>query len=247
MATFVLQVEALTSLAIDTTSTPTENEVTQFLIDGVNEVTTKWLMISPQDLNLFLRESSEYTSNSSSPFTDEVEIVSVLREAGTNDDWRYCKEIPVGIESKITDSESIFYASKYNPAYSRNSNGVIKVFPIPASGGANSYKVLYVNNNIVNETNGAALIYSHSDIGFFPKKLENLVVIYAGLKCLEAQIAAYTIDDEDSELVASLSNSYNALKMQYDAMFGLRAKQIRPQQQESPEEQTQEVQESEEE
>ena len=101
--TFHLQVEALTSLAIDGSSTPTEDEVTQFLRDGVIDVTTKWLLVSPQDANLFVRTSGEHTSNTSSPFAAELDIVSVLREAGVDNDWRFCKEIPVAVESKTED------------------------------------------------------------------------------------------------------------------------------------------------
>ena len=38
MATFEEQVEALTSLAIDGSSAPTQNELTQFLTDGAKEI-----------------------------------------------------------------------------------------------------------------------------------------------------------------------------------------------------------------
>ena len=239
MATFHLQVEGLTSLAIDGTSTPTEAELSQFLIDGVLEVTTKWLLVSPQDRNLFVRESAEYDSNSSSPFSDEVDLVSVLREAGTTGDFRFCKEIPVALESRAQETSSLFYASKYHPVYTRNANGVIKVFPEPTGGGANSYKVLYINNEPKGDGTSDSLAHGHSAIGYFPSKLVNLVVMYASIKALEAKIASFTIDDEDSELVQSLSNSYNNLRGQYDQYFGLKAKAMQPKQQPAPQEQTQ--------
>ena len=239
MATFHLQVEGLTSLAIDGTSTPTEAELSQFLIDGVLEVTTKWLLVSPQDRNLFVRESAEYDSNSSSPFSDEVDLVSVLREAGTTGDFRFCKEIPVALESRAQETSSLFYASKYHPVYTRNANVVIKVFPEPTGGGANSYKVLYINNEPKGDGTSDSLAHGHSAIGYFPSKLVNLVVMYASIKALEAKIASFTIDDEDSELVQSLSNSYNNLRGQYDQYFGLKAKAMQPKQQPAPQEQTQ--------
>ena len=240
--TFHLQVEALTSLAIDGSSTPTEDELSQFLKDGVIDVTSKWIMVSPQDVNLFVRTSGEHTSNTSGPFAAELDIVSVLREAGVNDDWRYCKEMPVAIESKAIDKESLFYASKYNPIYTRNSGGVIKVFPAPEAGGANSYKVLYINDQPKEGDDDTDLVHGSSAIGFFPKKLENVVVMYAGVKCLEAKIASLTIDDEDSELVNSLTTSYNVLKAQYDGYFGLQIKQMQKTQQPPPVEQGQQTQ-----
>ncbi len=38
MATFQAQVEALTSLSIDGSSTPTQTELSQFLTDGAKEI-----------------------------------------------------------------------------------------------------------------------------------------------------------------------------------------------------------------
>ena len=38
MATFEVQVEGLTSLALDGSSSPTQSELTQFLTDGAKEV-----------------------------------------------------------------------------------------------------------------------------------------------------------------------------------------------------------------
>lgn len=243
--TFHLQVEALTSLAIDGTSTPTESELSQFLIDGVIEVTTKWLMVAPHDINLFARESAVYNSNSSSPFSSEVDIIAVLRESGVNEDWNFCREVPMALESKVKDADSLYYASKTNPVFTRNANGVIKVFPEPDSGGSDSYKVLYVNDEPKGDGIADSLAHGHSTIGFFPMKLVNLVVMFTSLKALEARISSYTIDDEDSELVQSLSASYNAIKAQYDAFFGVQAKQMRGPQQQAPQEQGQEQQQQE--
>ena len=238
--TFHLQVEALTSLAIDGSSTPTEDELSQFLKDGVMEVTTKWLMVSPQDQNLFMRTSGEHTSNSSSPFAEEADIIAVLRESGTDEDWNFCREVPMALESKVTDIDSVFYASKTHPVYTRNSGGIIKVFPAPTSSPAqNSYKIMYINNQPKAGDDDADLVHGSSSIGFFPKKLDNLVIMFASLRCLEAKIASFTIDDEDSELVQSLSTTYNALKGQYDAFFGIKAKQMKAPQQSAPEEQGQ--------
>ena len=66
--------------------------------------------------------------------------------------------------------------------------------------------------------------------------------MYVGIKSLEAKIASLTVDDEDSELVASLSVSYNALKAQYDGYFGLQVKQMQREQQSAPVEQGQQQQ-----
>ncbi len=222
MATFHVQVEGLTSLAIDGSSTPTEDELSQFLVDGVLDITTKWLLISPADMGLFTIESSETTSNGS--LTILGNIISVVREAGTSNDWRNCTYIPNTLQSRVTDVNSIYYATKYHPVYTTLDNGTISVFPAPGSD-PDQFKVYYINDTPVNSS-GAALEHSHSDVKYFPKKLVPLVVKYAAIKSLEAKISTYTIDDEDSELVTSLSNSYNALKADYDQIFGLAAQEV---------------------
>ena len=63
MATFEAQVEALTGITISSSGTnPTQAELTQFLQDGVLDVTSKWLIGHPQDGELFMRASSLTTS-----------------------------------------------------------------------------------------------------------------------------------------------------------------------------------------
>ncbi len=210
--------EALTSLAITGSSTPTQDELSQFLKDGVVDVTSKHLAIRPQDAFLFMRISSESTSQAgiSAP---SAKIISVIRESGTNDDWRNCREISPGLQSNVTDSNSLHYASKYNPAYFISEEGAILVFPAPSSGGANSYKVYYVNGEPKDQTNNAALIYSHSDIKFFPEDKVYLVVTYAAIKTLEAKLSSYTVDDEDSELVRMLQSVLQQLQVSYAAGF----------------------------
>jgi len=218
MATFEQQVEALTSIAIDGSSTPTQGELSQFLKDGVIDVTSKHLSIRPQDAFMFMRISSESTSQAglSAP---SAKIISVIRESGTNDDWRNCREISVGQQSNVTDTSSLHYSSKYNPAYFVSEEGAILVFPAPSSGGANSYKVYYVNGEPKDQTNNAALTYLHSDIKFFPEDKVYLVVIYAAIKSLESKLASYTIDEEDSELVRSLQASLQQLQVSYNSGF----------------------------
>ena len=50
---FIDQVQDLTSLTVGD-----NDELSQFLKDGVMDVTNKWLLVRPQDIDLFARESS---------------------------------------------------------------------------------------------------------------------------------------------------------------------------------------------
>ena len=215
MATFEVQVEALTSLSIDGSSTPTQDELSQFLKDGVIDVTSKHLAIRPQDANMFTKVSSEQTSNGLD--INGAKIVSVVRESGTNNDWRNCREIPIGLQSNVTDTNSLHYSSKYNPSYMVDENGTISVFPAPDSD-PDAFKVYYVNNLPVDK-GGNSLVYTHSDIKYFSDDKVYLVVIYAAIKTLEAKLASYAIDEEDSELVRALQVSLQQLQISYNSGF----------------------------
>ena len=220
MATFEEQVNGLTGLGatLSSSTTPTDTELDQFLKDGVVDVTSKHLAIRPQDAFLFMRISSESVSQAgiSAP---SGKIINVVRESGTNDDWRNCREISPGLQSNVTDTNSLHYASKYNPAYFVSEEGAILVYPSPSSGGSNSYKVYYVNGEPKDQTNNAALLHSHSDIKYFPEDKVYLVVTYASIKSLEAKLSFYTIEEEDDELVRSLQVSLQQLQVSYGSGF----------------------------
>ena len=189
MATFQAQVESLTSLSASDT-----DELSQFLKDGVIDVTNRWLAIRPQDIELFIRVSGEQTANDSLALNG-VKIINVVREDGTDNQWRKCRKISPALQYDVTDVDSLNYASKINPAYTLLHNGKVNVFPSAAVGGANSFKVYYVNNEPTDLTNNAALIHSHSDIQYFPKDKVYLVVLYASMRSLQANMGATTISN----------------------------------------------------
>jgi hypothetical protein len=184
---FIDQVQDLTSLSVSD-----NDELSQFLKDGVIDVTNRWLLVRPQDIELFARESSEQTSNASLHLNG-AKIISIIREDGTNNQWRNCRKISSALQYDVTDVDSLNYASKINPAYMVGNNGQISVFPAPGAD-PNAFKVYYVNND-PEDKGGTNLIHSHSDIGYFPDDKVYLVVIYAGMKLLQANMGATTITD----------------------------------------------------
>ena len=225
MATFEVQVEALTGLSITDATNPTQNELSQFLKDGVIDVTNKIISLDPKKTKDFIRVSAEKTSNTSSPLNlNGAKIISVVREDGvTSDNWRPCREIDPSRQYLVTDSESLDYASKFNPAYMCSSDGVINVFPAPDTGGKDSFKVYYVNNEPKGDGIADDLAYGHTTLGYFPDDKVYLVALYAAIKSLEAKLAEYTIDEEDIELVQALSVNLGNLKEQYNTAFGVMA------------------------
>ena len=93
---FIDQVQDLTSLTASDT-----DELSQFLKDGVIDVTSRWLAIRPQDVELFGRETSEQTSNGSLNLNG-ARIISVIREDGvTSNNWRACRKKPAETITKF--------------------------------------------------------------------------------------------------------------------------------------------------
>ena len=226
MATFHVQVEGLTGLTISGSSTPTEDELTQFLNDGVHDVTSKSIASNPVSAEEFSRESAIQTSNGFNPGTSK--ILSVIRESGTDGEWYPCRKERIALQYKVTNPESLSYASKYNPVYMVTQNRNVHVYPEPGSSN-DGFRVLYVNSS-PEEGDGTALVHGSSDIKWFPNNKVYLVVLYASIKCLEHKMAAYTHTDEDTELAQVIAGNVAAMKASYAGAFAGGAVQRQPQQ-----------------
>ena len=100
MATFEAQVEALTGITINSSGTnPTEGELTQFLTDGVLDVTEKWLIGHPQDREAFMNETALQVAQGVD--IGGADIISVLRADGvTAGNFRPCRKISPSQQSK---------------------------------------------------------------------------------------------------------------------------------------------------
>jgi hypothetical protein len=226
MATFEAQVSGVTGLidAFSSSTNPKDTELDQFLKDGVLDVTNRVLQMRPQDIELFARTTSSDTNGVN---VGGARIISVMREAnasGASDGstaWRPCKKIPAALQSRVVDTDSLYFASIYNPVYIQESDKTINVYPVPS--GNNGMKILYVNEEPRDITNNAALVHSHSNIKYFPNDKVYLVVLYAAIAALEAKLGEYTIDEEDIELVQAIQVIIASLKQKYDTAFSLMA------------------------
>jgi len=177
---FLDQVEDLTSLSIGDT-----DALSQFLKDGVIEVTSRCLVAAPHEISSFARVSSETTSNSSLDLNG-AKIISVIRERGADGEWRPCRQILPSEQYNVVDEASLDFASKHNPVFMIGDDGGLSVFPTP-SATTDAFKAYYVNNVPVDKS-GSALIHSHSDIGYFADDKVYLVVMYAGMRALQAKM-----------------------------------------------------------
>jgi len=183
LATFREQVESLTSLSVSTT--PTVLELDQFLIDGVIDVTNRWLVIHPEDRELFMDETGLQVAQGAN--LDGADIISVVRADGiTAGNFRPCRKISQAQQSQVLDTESLSFASKYYPVYMLNSDNSVAVFPVPSdNSGLDSYKIYYVNNTPLDGT-GNSLTSADNTLRSFPADKVYLVVLYASIKTVGA-------------------------------------------------------------
>jgi hypothetical protein len=196
MATFEVQVEGLTGLTIDGSSAPTTTELAQFLKDGVIDVTNRCIQLKPENKEDFIRGSSTQSSNGFA--TNGADIISVIREAGADGDtdgstaWRNCRKVSAHLRSRVVDTESLHFASKYNPVYIINNNSAVNVYPVP-DGTDDGYRVYYINNEPKGDGLVDELAAGHTTIGYFPKDKVYLVVMYAAIKSLQNALSAVNI------------------------------------------------------
>jgi hypothetical protein len=210
MATFEAQVEGLTGLTITSSSTPTQDELTQFLKDGVIDVINKVIEISPGETLKFTTTTSDSNNNG---IEVKGKAVSIVREHDSATILRPCTLISSQDRYETTDSNSLKFRSKFNPGYYILDG---KIFSVPASASSN-------NSVIVTQVFYPQPAYTDSSISLFPDEFEPMVVQYAAIKSLEAKMAEYTIDEEDSELAQSIGLNLAALAKQYQESLVFRA------------------------
>jgi hypothetical protein len=187
MATFEVQVEGNTGLDIGASGSPTQAELTQYLLDGIREVVNRIITINPIEMTKFCT-----TTNSTTKVMKTGTILSVMREHDSTSILRSCAMISPENRYDATDANSLNYRTKYNPGF-YELDGYIHCVPEAGSG----------NNDIVvtqvKFTTSTA--YSSSDIDDFPYEYEYLVVLYASIKSLQ-NVLSTKDDDLPSDLNA---------------------------------------------
>jgi len=169
MATFEEQVEALTSLSIDGSSSPTQTELSQFLSDGAMDV----INAMPPNLKMFCATEDTFTSTavgSEAETLDSARVLSVTRRDGSSVE-QPCRLITPELRGRAADSDDMNAATTTDPVYYIYDG---KLNALPASGAC---KYLEVNNPTV--------AYGDSSISNFPDEYEYLVPLYASIKSLQ--------------------------------------------------------------
>ena len=179
MATFEQQVEALTGIAIDGSSDPTQTELSAFLQDGVKDVIHRMIEARPEELARFCST----TDSGSNAFVAKVgKILSVTREHDSTSILRKCSQIDPGDRYDATDTDSLNYRSKTNPGF-YELNGKIHTVPVAAESGDNNVVVtqLFYDTGVA---------YGDEVPDNFPESYAYLVALYAAMKSLSAKMGA---------------------------------------------------------
>ena len=169
MAALHLEVQALTG--VSTGTSPSNQEMADFLSDGVVNVINKVSATKPEELFKFATETSVTDGNGT---TVNGQILSVVREQQA-DKFYPASEIPADLRYRATDSDSLYFRSEYNPCF-YVLNGKIYILPAP-SGSSTEGRISMLNY--------VTPAFDDTAIANFPNEYEPLVVLYASaMTCL---------------------------------------------------------------
>ena len=203
--TFESQVEGLTSLTISSSGTsPTQQELTDFLVDGVRDVTCRILAIKPEEASLF--STTDDLNSSSGVEIQSGMIVDVARADGVAaGNLIPADRIAPNQRYQATDTDSLHFRSKLNPGY-YILNKKVFVVPTPSSG-ADIAKVSYVHYDV-----GIAYGDATGAIDFFPDKYQGLVTNYAACRSLLNAMGATiaSISDYVAPVISSTAGGGSA-------------------------------------
>ncbi len=202
MATFEAQVEGLTSLSIDGSSSPTQTELTQFLTDGAKEVLTAL----PMDKKVMYSTSNALNNSTTYLTLGGSEILGVMRDDGTIN--QPCRRIPSSMSGRAQDSAEMIYGTTSDPVW-WIVNNILSIYPEPSSAGATVQTLAY-----------PAVAYGDSSITRFPDEAEYLVPLYASVKTLQNKMASMMDEiprnsDQDGTFTTASASSQGYEKVRY--------------------------------
>lgn len=219
--TFEGKIEVLTGLAITSSTTPSQDDISYLLSDAIKDVISKVKQTNPTNLQ-YLAQTDEVLD------ADGVEcsgayILDVYRQNGVagGKGYRQARRVSRSEAFRSQDPNSLHYATKHNPVfYIDNTFGKGRLFIVPApSIEPDKGYVTHVKTKDVDEQ-GTALTYASESIKNMPDEYEALVVMCAAIKALEVHIAYYNLSEEDPEIAQAIMMQYQTLKSSYSEAFG---------------------------
>ena len=200
---FEQQIEGLTGIDLESTTSPNVTEVTQFIQDGVIDVISKVMEYKPEEASLFSRVDYD---------TGSGQIVNVVREHDNTSILRPADRIPAKDRYDAQDTESLKFRSKYNPAYYVLDK---KVHVLPTAGSSGNRGIInFIDYDIAIDEDETG-----TNLENFPSKYYYLVSLYASIKTVQSKISHIAEEDEDSELVNIWNSVVSNLKNDYIEAF----------------------------
>ena len=191
-------------VGISASTSPTQDEVSQFIVYATAEVANRIISINPVELPKFTH-STEDTDDSGVTLTGK--IYSVVREHDSTTILRKCDLIDPDLRFDATDVDSLNYRSKHNPGY-YVLNGKVHTVP-PAAGSDNSS---YVTQTYYAVNTG----HSSSSIDNFPNEYVYLVVMCAAMKTLQGNMGGL---HKQGDLDTAIANAKTALDRISDSLY----------------------------
>tara|TARA_R100001443_G_scaffold117244_2_gene140864 strand:- start:913 stop:1500 length:588 start_codon:yes stop_codon:yes gene_type:complete len=99
------------------------------------------------------------------------------------------KEVPLGLSTQVSDSNSIHYATARTPAYYIKSNKNLEIKP---------------SDGNVDHITYPPVTHDLTAINQFPDTAEHAVVLSASIKLLNKKLGALIVTDEDTELAQTI-------------------------------------------
>lgn len=175
MATFEEHIEGLTQIDINANSAPTSNELTEILVEGLIHTVNIIITLKPQELSKFTA-----TTKNSTSLTKQGRVLSVMREHDSTNILRPCTPINPSLRYEATDSSSLHFRSKFNPAYYELNNTIFCV-PSPNDSANNDLVVTQVKYDLSLLSSDD---YNNGDVENFPHDYEYLLGLYgAAMSC----------------------------------------------------------------
>tara|TARA_R100000808_G_C2148081_1_gene156157 strand:+ start:881 stop:1915 length:1035 start_codon:yes stop_codon:yes gene_type:complete len=207
MADFKTQIAGLTDIAISASSSPTQDEVSQFLVDGTVEVINRITQFKPYDLVKFTDTTED---ESGSGITVTGQVLSVVREHDSATILRKCDAIDPNLRYEASNIDSLHYRSKHKPGY-YVLNG--KLQTVPAAATSNNSVFVTQTSYATNTT------YESTSIDNFPKEYEYLVVLNASMKSLLNAMGAMHASFASGSIKTAFTNANTAIDRLADNIY----------------------------
>jgi len=196
---------------------------------GCQEISNRMRQLDHMDMDSFTF-TTEITDRAGVPYTGD--IISIVRENGVKGKFEVCTPIPPHDRYLATDTDSLKFRSKYNPAYyilhkngeydgdgdtSMTARASIYIIPTPNSSNNERGWVSQVPHYSFEV---AMLLFN--EIPFFPPKYNYAAVLYAAIQILERRLVNFAVEDEDDEMVVIMQEALKNYKTQYDEVFAFK-------------------------